>query len=94
MGELMAAVDRARLRDNTLVFLTSDNGPYQEEGWENSGAAAGVPKLFEAADLRSDKISAVTGRVNLYDASGHRVGRLRGGKGQVRAQRVFAAEYR
>ena len=47
VGELMAAVERARLRDNTLIFLTSDNGPYQEEGWSNSGAAAGVPKLLQ-----------------------------------------------
>jgi arylsulfatase A-like enzyme len=43
VGELMAAVERARLRDNTLVFLTSDNGPYQEEGWENSGALVRAP---------------------------------------------------
>ena len=37
VGELMAALERVKLRENTLVFLTSDNGPYQEEGWDNSG---------------------------------------------------------
>ena len=42
VGELMAALERVHLIDNTLVFLLSDNGPYQEEGWDNSGALAGV----------------------------------------------------
>jgi arylsulfatase A-like enzyme len=59
VGELMAAIDAGGFRERTLVFMTSDNGPYQEEGWENSG------------------------RTNIYDSAGHRIGRLRGGKGQL-----------
>ena len=37
VGSLMAAVRRGGHTDNTIVFLTSDNGPYQEEGWASSG---------------------------------------------------------
>jgi hypothetical protein len=59
VGALMGAVDRGGFSDNTIVFLTSDNGPYQEEGW------------------------AASGRTNLYDEAGGRVGRLKGGKGQL-----------
>ena len=59
VGELLGAVERGGFKKNTLVFLTSDNGPYQEEGWANSG------------------------RTNIYNKAGARVGRLRGGKAQV-----------
>lgn len=37
IGEIMAAVEKNGFSNNTVVFLTSDNGPYQEEGWEHSG---------------------------------------------------------
>eukprot|EP00466_Bigelowiella_natans_P018362 jgi/Bigna1/41464/e_gw1.52.25.1 len=60
VGEIMKELRRQGFENNTLIFFTSDNGPYQEEGWENSG------------------------RTNIYDdVTGERVGRLRGGKGQV-----------
>ena len=37
VGEIVAALERSRARDETLIFLTSDNGPYQEEGWAHAG---------------------------------------------------------
>ena len=37
VGAVMAAVERRGARNSTLVFLTSDNGPYQEEGWAHAG---------------------------------------------------------
>lgn len=37
VGELLAALDRNGFRNDTLVFMTSDNGPYQEEGWDKAG---------------------------------------------------------
>ncbi|GAB5355772.1 hypothetical protein AAMO2058_000234100 [Amorphochlora amoebiformis] len=37
VGEIMSAIRRLGFADDTLIFLTSDNGPYQEEGWDESG---------------------------------------------------------
>ncbi|WP_199553874.1 arylsulfatase [Sandaracinobacteroides hominis] len=36
VGEIVAALDAAGVRDNTLIFLTSDNGP-QLDSWPDSG---------------------------------------------------------
>jgi steryl-sulfatase len=40
IGEIMASLKRNQLDNNTLIFITSDNGPYQEEGWEKTGRTA------------------------------------------------------
>jgi len=37
VGEIVQALQHRGFEKNTLIFLTSDNGPYQEEGWEKSG---------------------------------------------------------
>eukprot|EP00658_Telonema_sp_P-2_P013189 TRINITY_DN14998_c0_g1_i1.p1 TRINITY_DN14998_c0_g1~~TRINITY_DN14998_c0_g1_i1.p1 ORF type:complete len:511 (+),score=34.21 TRINITY_DN14998_c0_g1_i1:259-1791(+) len=37
VGEILQAVQVHGFSNNTLILLTSDNGPYQEEGWANSG---------------------------------------------------------
>ena len=63
VGAIVGAVRARGMENSTLTFLTSDNGPYQEEGW------------------------AMSGRTNLYAPGGALVGRLKGGKGQLRAQR-------
>jgi len=42
VGEIMAALDVLGIANDTLVFLISDNGPYAEAGWENSGRAGGL----------------------------------------------------
>ena len=39
VGEILGALDRGNHTDDTLVFLLSDNGPYQEEGWAHAGRA-------------------------------------------------------
>eukprot|EP00656_Telonema_subtile_P053598 TRINITY_DN7805_c0_g1_i5.p1 TRINITY_DN7805_c0_g1~~TRINITY_DN7805_c0_g1_i5.p1 ORF type:complete len:450 (-),score=91.86 TRINITY_DN7805_c0_g1_i5:132-1481(-) len=37
VGEILAALQARNMSDNTLIFLTSDNGPYSEEGWDKVG---------------------------------------------------------
>ena len=37
VGLVLAKLDALAMRDETLIFLTSDNGPYQEEGWAHAG---------------------------------------------------------
>lgn len=37
VGAIIRALHTHEMYSNTLIFLTSDNGPYQEEGWANSG---------------------------------------------------------
>lgn len=59
VGAILAALRDRGVENNTLIFFTSDNGPYQEEGWDKCG------------------------RTNVYDEEGTRLGRLKGGKGQV-----------
>lgn len=59
VGLLMGALRQHGFDKNTLIFLTADNGPYQEEGWDKSG------------------------RTNIYDDNGERLGRMKGGKGQL-----------
>lgn len=37
VGRILETVDRLGFGNDTVVFLTSDNGPYAEEGWPNAG---------------------------------------------------------
>ena len=37
VGEIVTALERAGVENDTMIFITSDNGPYQEEGWDRSG---------------------------------------------------------
>lgn len=53
VGEVMAAVERNGFDSNTLIFMTSDNGPYQEEGWGRSGRA----------NVYDDRTGALLGRL-------------------------------
>jgi hypothetical protein len=36
-GRIMSALSVNGFDNNTVIFLLSDNGPYQEEGWDDSG---------------------------------------------------------
>ena len=42
VGQVLAKLHALGLANDTLVLLTSDNGPYAEEGWENVGRAIGL----------------------------------------------------
>ena len=42
VGELLNALDELQIERDTLVIFTSDNGPYQEEGWSQSGRKGGL----------------------------------------------------
>jgi len=42
VGELLTTLDEVGAAEDTLVIFTSDNGPYQEEGWAQSGRKAGL----------------------------------------------------
>jgi arylsulfatase A-like enzyme len=39
VGEILDALDRLKLRDNTLVVLTSDNGPVIDDGYRDDAVA-------------------------------------------------------
>jgi len=40
-GQILLKLQKLNLEQDTLVFFTSDNGPYQEKGWESSGSSGG-----------------------------------------------------
>jgi hypothetical protein len=42
VGELLTTLDTLEIARDTLVIFTSDNGPYLEEGWEQSGRKGGL----------------------------------------------------
>ena len=55
VGEILAAIDRAGIRDNTLVIFTSDNGPFLSYG-SHAGTTGG---------LREGKLTAYEGGVRV-----------------------------
>lgn len=60
VGTILAALDRLGLKDNTLVLLSSDNGPVVDDGYQDQA----VEKLGEhkpAGPLRGGKYSAFEG---------------------------------
>ncbi len=60
VGTILAALDRLGLKDNTLVLLSSDNGPVVDDGYQDEA----VQKLGDhkpAGPLRGGKYSAFEG---------------------------------
>jgi len=60
VGELLAALDRLRLATNTLVILTSDNGPVLDDGYAD-GAVRDQNGHQAAGLLRGGKYSVYEG---------------------------------
>ncbi len=56
VGEVLAALDRLGLSDNTLVILTSDNGPVVDDGYKDE-AVAKLGDHKPAGPLRGGKYS-------------------------------------
>ena len=54
VGELLATLDRLKLTDNTLVILTSDNGPVLNDGYKD-GAVEKLGNHKPAGPLRGGK---------------------------------------
>lgn len=54
VGEIMAALDRLKLTEKTLVLLTSDNGPVLRDGYDD-GAVENANGHKPAGDLRGWK---------------------------------------
>ena len=59
VGAVMAAVESGGMRNDTIVFMTSDNGPYQEEGWANAGRS----NLYDAAGSLIGRLRGGKGQV-------------------------------
>ena len=59
VGELIGAVERGGFARNTIVFVTSDNGPYQEEGWDRSGRT----NLYDSHGRRTGRLRGGKGQV-------------------------------
>ncbi|WP_298468883.1 sulfatase-like hydrolase/transferase [uncultured Erythrobacter sp.] len=51
VGELVAKLEAQGLKDNTLIIITSDNGPHSEGGGDPIGIAAGGPYRGGKRDL-------------------------------------------
>ena len=51
VGELVAQLEARGLKDNTLIIITSDNGPHSEGGGDPIGIAAGGPFRGGKRDL-------------------------------------------
>lgn len=60
VGAILETLDRLKLADNTLVLLTSDNGPVLDDGY-NDEAATRIGKHRPAGPLRGGKYSAYEG---------------------------------
>ena len=60
VGQILATLDRLNLSDNTLVILSSDNGPVVEEGYRDRGHEL-VGNHKPAGALRGGKYSALEG---------------------------------
>jgi len=56
VGEIMTALDRLKLAQDTLVILSSDNGPVVDDGYQD-GAAAGLGAHRPTGPLRGGKYS-------------------------------------
>lgn len=57
VGEVMNTLDRLKLSDNTLVIISSDNGPVVDDGYQD-GAVTKLGKHRPAGALRGGKYSA------------------------------------
>ena len=60
VGQVLAALDRNRLSDNTLVIVTSDNGPVVDDGYAD-GAMENLNGHTPAGPLRGGKYSVYEG---------------------------------
>jgi len=76
VGELIAELDRLGIADNTLVILTSDNGPHQEGGhdpeyFSSSGPLKGKKRDLYEGGVRVPMIAAWPGKVAAGTWSDH-----------------------
>ena len=65
VGEILGHLELHGFSKDTLIFLTSDNGPYQEEGWEHCGrgniySADGALQVSSAVGRTCGQLCVVT----------------------------------
>jgi membrane-anchored protein YejM (alkaline phosphatase superfamily) len=65
IGEVLQALEDANHSSRTLVMLTSDNGPYQEEGWSEAGRS----NLYDAAGKLIGRLRG--GKGQLFEGGVH-----------------------
>ncbi|MFG0296211.1 MAG: arylsulfatase [Maioricimonas sp. JB045] len=68
MGRLMSRLDEHGLRDNTIVFFTSDNGPHREGGndpafFDSNGPLRGIKRDLYEGGIRVPMIAYWPGKV-------------------------------
>ncbi len=77
VGKLLAALDAHGLRENTIVFFTSDNGPHRESGgnnpdfFESSGIVRGIKRDLYDGGIRVPMIVRWPGKVAAGSVTDH-----------------------
>lgn len=76
VGELMALLKELKLDDNTLVMLTSDNGPHREGGhdpkfFNSNGPLKGHKRDLYEGGIRAPLIARWPGRIQAGSTSDH-----------------------
>ena len=65
IGRLLAKLDELKLRDNTLVIFTSDNGPETLNRYKGAERSYGTPGAFNKAKLRGMKLHLYEGGIRV-----------------------------
>lgn len=64
VGQVLETLDRLKLTDNTLVILTSDNGPVLDDGYKDA-AVEKIGNHKPAGPFRGGKVTAYEGGVRM-----------------------------
>ena len=83
VGAILHSLEVNGHAGTTMVLLTSDNGPYQEEGWDRSGRVNLYASSSPSDVMMPHGGSSDAMLMTPHGGGGARIGRLRGGKAQL-----------